>query len=160
MTSPSSHVNVDYLTRAEVSQRMQKLKQRLRKSSRLVSQLQEKVKKLTETQGLTVERSLHEDLVTVMDQHEDSISQQYEEDSFQMIFWKQQRQALQKGTGVRWHPLIIKWCLYLHHCSSGAYKVLRNSKLLCLPSEHTLRDYTHFNSTRAGFSDATNHQLK
>ena len=150
ITSPSSHVNVDYLTSAEVSQRMQKLKQRLRKSSRLVSQLQ----------GLTVERSLHEDLVTVMDQHEDSICQQYEEDSFQMIFWKQQRQAIQKGTGVRWHPLIIKWCLYLHHCSSGAYKILRNSKLLCLPSERTLRDYTHFNSTGAGFSDATDHQLK
>ena len=74
----------------------------------MVSQLQEKVEKLTETQGLTVEQSLQEDLVTVMDQHEDSISKQYKEDSFQMIFWKQQRQAFQAGTGVRWHPLIIK----------------------------------------------------
>ena len=74
-----------------------------------------------------------------------------------MIFWKQQHQALQKETGVWWHPLIIKWCLYLHHCSSGAYKVLRNSKLLHLPSERTLRDYTDFISTGAGFSEA--HQL-
>ena len=50
--------------------------------------------------------------------------------------------------------------IYLHQCSSGAYKVLRNSKCLCLPSEHALCDYTHFNSTGAGFSDATDSQLK
>ena len=160
ITSPSSHANLDYLTAPEVSLRVQKLQKRLRSSNRLVSQLQEKVKILTETQGLTVEQSLQEDLVTVIDQHKDSISKQYEEDSFQMIFWKQQRQALQAESGVQWHPLIIKWRLYLHHRGSGAYKVLRNSKLLCLPSERTLRDYTHFNSTETGFSDATDSQLK
>ena len=160
ITSPSSHANLDYLTAPEVSLRVQALQSRLKSSNKLVSQLQERIKKLTETQGLNVEQDLHDDLVTVMDQHEDSVSKQYDEDSFQMIFWRQQRQAIQKGTGVRWHPLFIKWCLYLHHCSSGAYKVLRNSKCLCLPSERTLRDYTHFNSTGAGFSDATDSQLK
>jgi len=39
-------------------------------------------------------------------------------------------------------------------------ELVRNSKRLCLPSERTLRDYTHFNSTGAGFSDATDCQLK
>ena len=66
-----------------------------------MSQLQEKVKKLTETQGFTVEQSLHEDLVTIMDQHKDSIGKQYKEDSFEIIFWKQQCPALQTGTGVQ-----------------------------------------------------------
>ena len=33
-------------------------------------------------------------------------------------------------------------------------------EILNLRSERTLRDYTHFNSTGAGFSDATDHQLK
>ena len=58
------------------------------------------------------------------------------------------------------HPLVIKWCLYLHHCSSKAYKVLRNSKCLHLPSERTLQYYTHFNTTGAGFSAATDNQLR
>jgi len=37
---------------------------------------------------------------------------------------------------------------------------MKDSKLLRLPSERTLRDYTHFNSTGAGFSAATDDQWK
>jgi len=78
-----------------------------------------------------------------------------------MLFWKQQEEALKKGKGIQWHPLVIKQCLHLHHCSSNkAYKVLRNSKCLHLPSEHTLQNYTHFNTTGAGFSAATDNQLQ
>ena len=36
------------------------------------------------------------------------------------------------------HPLIIKWCLYMQHRSSGAYETLRSSGLLKLPSQRTL----------------------
>ncbi|XP_065883726.1 uncharacterized protein [Dysidea avara] len=159
-TSPSSHTNLDYLTSSETSLRVRTLQGRYKASKKVISRLQEKVKQLTETQGLTVEQSLHDDLVTVMDQHESEITKQHEESSFQMLFWKQQREALKKGKGIRWHPLVIKWCLYLHHCSSKAYKVLRNSKCLHLPSERTLQDYTHFNTTGAGFSAATDNQLR
>ena len=102
--------------------------------------------------------SQEEDLVTVINQHKSEIMKQCDEDSFQCLVWRQQRQALRSGKGVRWHPLVIKWSLYLHHCSSVAYKMLRNLRCLCLPSEHTLRDYTHFNSTGAGFSAATEDQ--
>ena len=124
------------------------------------SRLQEKVKQLTETQGLNFEPSLHDDLVTVMDQYENQVTKQHDESSFQILFWKQQRQALKSGKGIRWHPLVIKWCLYLHHCSSRAYKVLRNSKCLCLSSERTLQDYTRFNTTGSGFTAATDNQLR
>ena len=159
-TSPSSHTNLEYLTPSEVSLRVRTLQSRFNASKKVISRLQEKVKQLTETQGLTIESSLHDDLVTVMDQHEDEVTKQHDESSFQMLFWKQQREALKKGKGIRWHPLVIKWCLYLHHCSSKAYKVLRNSKCLRLPSERTLQDYTHFNTTGTGFSAATDNQLR
>ena len=95
-----------------------------------------------------------------MNQHENDLISKCDEDSFQILFWKQQRQALSKGRGVRWHPLMIKFCLYLHHCSSKAYKVLRNSKCLQLPSQRTLRDYSHCNMSDAGFSTATDEQLR
>ena len=95
-----------------------------------------------------------------MKQHENDLISKCDEDSFQILFWKQQRQALSKGRGVRWHPLMIKFCLYLHHCSSKAYKVLRNSKCLQLPSQRTLRDYSHCNMSGAGFSTATDEQMR
>ena len=48
-------------------------------------------KQLTETQGQTTDYCLHDGLVAVMDQHEDEITKQHDESSFQMLFWKQQR---------------------------------------------------------------------
>jgi len=159
-TSPSSHANLEYLTAPDRALRVHTLQGRLKSSKQLVSRLKAKVKRLQETQGVDVEPSLEEDLVNVMNQHNSEITEQYDENSFQVLFWRQQQQALRSGKGVRWHPLMIEWCLYLHHCSSGAYKMLRNSKCLRLPSERTLRDYTHFNSTKAGFSDATDDQLR
>ena len=80
---------------------------------------------------------------------------------FKSIFWQQQMKAsLAKGKqGIRWHPAIIRWCLYLHHRSSGAYSTLRNSGVIVLPSERTLRDYRHFASSTPGFSKDVDLQL-
>ena len=47
---------------------------------------------------------------------------------------------------------MIRWCLYLHHKSSGCYSTLRNSGVLTLPSDHTLRDYKHSSTSRIDFS--------
>ena len=60
---------------------------------------------------------------------------------------------------MRWHPLMVKWCLYLRHKSSSAYKLLRESGCLTLPSQRTLRDYTHHVKTTVGFSAEVDRQL-
>ena len=61
---------------------------------------------------------------------------------------------------MRWHPLMIKWCLYLRHQSSGAYETLRNSGCVHLPSQRTLRDYTHYVHAASGFSNEVDDMLK
>ncbi len=83
------------------------------------------------------------------------------EGSFQRIFWEEQKKAVQckDPRQVRWHPLIIKWCLYLRHRSSGAYETLRNSGVLRLPSQRTLRDYTHYIRAHVGFSSEVDKEL-
>ena len=53
---------------------------------------------------------------------------------------------------MKWHPLMIKWCLYLRYKSSGAYEFLRESGCITLPSQRTLRDYTHVVKKSRGFS--------
>ena len=48
-----------------------------------------------------------------------------------------------------WHPLIIRWCPYMHSKSSKAYDGLR--QFLNLPSQRTLYDYSHFTEHSTGF---------
>ena len=43
--------------------------------------------------------------------------------------------------------------------SSGAYEALRSSGCLQLPSQRTLRDYTHYVEAHTGFSDAVDRML-
>jgi len=55
---------------------------------------------------------------------------------------------------------MIRWALYLHHCSSGAYEALRKSGILQLPSSCTLRDCRHLShSSSPGFSNIADSQL-
>ncbi|KAL5517466.1 hypothetical protein EMCRGX_G003011 [Ephydatia muelleri] len=85
---------------------------------------------------------------------------QLPQDSFMHIFWQQQLEAASKckTTGKCWHPLFIHWCLYLRHRSSGAYEVLRESGIQ-LPSQRTLRDYTHYDQADVVFSSGVDAML-
>ena len=107
----------------------------------MVQRLREKLDMQITVQGLKVEDVIHDDLVAIMKNHSEDVLAKYGEDSFQGIFWSQQLKATAAtGTsGRRWHPLIIKWCLYLHHISSKAYETIRNSGIITLPLSRTLR---------------------
>lgn len=71
-----------------------------------------------------------------------------DEDSLQNLFWKQQKESMSKQkNGMHWHPLMIRWCLYLRHMSGKAFETLRESGL---PSQCTLRDYSHCVQSGAG----------
>ena len=54
---------------------------------------------------------------------------------------------------------MIRWCLSLKLISSASYSALRLSNLLVLPSERTLRDYTHFLKSKPGFNPRIDEQL-
>jgi len=65
----------------------------------------------------------HHDLQHIVNENTSSIAGAFPEHSFERLFWEQQQQSLQlKGArSMRWHPLMIKWCLYLRHLSRKAY---------------------------------------
>ena len=54
---------------------------------------------------------------------------------------------------------IVKENTTLIHVSGKAYEILRQSGCIKLPSQRTLRDYTHFVSTTVGFSTEVDRQL-
>ena len=89
------------------------------------------------------------------------MQQLYPEGSFQQIFWDQQKQAMKQKDmrGIRWHPLMIRFCLYLRQHSGKAYEALRQSGCITLPSQRTLRDYSHSVKAGVGFSLEVDHQL-
>lgn len=58
---------------------------------------------------------------------------------------------LKNAKSMKWHPMMILWCLNLKLLSSSAYHALRTSGFIQLPSERTLRDYTHFMKAGPGF---------
>lgn len=85
----------------------------------------------------------------------------YAEGSFARLLWEEQLKATsaKDPRQVRWHPVLIKWCLNLKLLSGSAYHALRTSGFLRLPSERTLRDYIHYFSSKPGFQSEVHKQL-
>ena len=108
-----------------------------------------------------LDESFHSDLLKVMDDGSDEIQKAYPEGSFARPFWEEQLKAakVSEPHQVRWHPVIIKWCLNLKLMSSSSYHALRTSGFIKLPSERSLRDYTHYFTNKPGFQDEVNQQL-
>ena len=82
-----------------------------------------KVAEELETIGVTVDSDMHQDLEKIMEEEEKTTCHQ---NSFQRLFWEQQlNDAWQcNANSMRWHPLMIRWCLYLRHQSQSAYETL------------------------------------
>ena len=128
-----------------------------------VERLQAKLTRITASVGVPLDDSTTSDLHQIMLEEEEQVAQKFPPGSFQDIFWQQQKEAASRSRkekrGMRWHPLMIKWCLYLHHQSSKAYETLRESGCIHLPFQRTLRDYTHCVQSGAGFSAEVDRQL-
>ena len=54
------------------------------------------------------------------------------------------------GHAMRWHPLIVRWALTLHQKSKAAYRTMRETGFIHLPSERTLNEYAHSRSICPG----------
>ena len=158
---PTSHVNFRYLSSPQKVQRMRKMKAMVLAAKSQIAHLEMKLMELTERSGVEVDKELHSNLTTIAEENERQVLDTYPEGSFQQLFWKQQLQAAQarSSKGMRWHPTMVKWCLYLRHQSSQAYELLRSSGCIKLPSQRTLRDYTHHIISAPGFSTDMDHQL-
>jgi hypothetical protein len=68
-----------------------------------------------------VAADLHEDLVITVKESTQEIERQYPSDSFQRVFWEQQRQAMEKSNSrsMRWEPAMIRFvsCTFPHNYS-------------------------------------------
>ena len=156
-TKPSSHARYSCLDKAELTSRLTQTKSLQKDTSRKVKQLEAKLEAAQaaiERASHAVDEGTHSDLVTIVEQQSSVVAKQFPPDSFAHIFWQQQVKAAKcsKSKGMRWHPLMIKWVLYLQYQSAGAYETVRS--YVALPSQRT-----HHSEAHVGFLDEANKQL-
>ena len=161
-TSPSSHAQYGCLDKEELISRLRQTKSLQKDASRKTKQLEAKLEAAQaaiERASHTVGDETHSDLVSIVKQQSSVVSKQFPPDSFCHVFWQQQLKAATcpNSRGMRWHPLMIKWVLYLQYQSAGAYETI--CSYIALPSQQTLRDYLHHTKAHIGFSDETDKQL-
>ena len=158
-SNPLSHVNYRYLSTLVKDKRLREMHRLCRSKSLQVTRLRQKLTSIIDQRGINV-GYLHDDFCTILRENSQGMVEKLPKHSFKSIFWLQQLEASTKNKpSMRWHPAMIKWCLYLRHQSSKAYEVLRESGTIVLPSQRTLRDYTHYVQASVGFSYEVDQQL-
>ena len=144
-------VKYSVLSKNQMIERMKNLHDELTKIKKQRDRLKDKVESLGNT--VTLHEHEHNDFIQIIAEGENIAKT-----PFQKLFWEQQAEAAKKTSkGMRWHPLMIRWCILLRHYSQKAYETMRHC--VSLPSQRTLRDYTHHLKAAPGFSDEVDQQI-
>eukprot|EP00795_Rhopilema_esculentum_P004986 gene4986-21354_t len=132
---------------------VQILRQKEKKLEATIQQLEREIR----SKGIFLDNEVHADLTKIID----NVSSQFPENSFEKLFWKEQCKAFQSSDkGLRWHPMMIRFALHLHMRSPSTYRALKQSLVLKLPSERTLRDYSNIVHPSVGFRKEVLDDLK
>ena len=123
-----------------------------------LGQLQQEISKAS----LPVSADLSNDFRSIISEtHQRTIS------PLMRLFWEEQQKYLQSSpNNVKYHPMIIRYCLSLASKSTAAYDDIRyNEKtetgFLILPSRRCLRDYKNYIRPQRGFNkDVVNELLE
>ena len=112
------------------------------------------MKNAIQKSGLVLQSEFSQDIQSIMTGNKEKLT------PFMKLFWQQQQEAFTKNpNGIRYHPMIIRFCLSLAAKSASVYEELRNSKVLTLPSR-TLRDYRNVITPSVGFNPALVQELR
>ena len=148
----TSTTNLKYLSREELEARLQNTQKQKRDSLRRIAKMSITISKLIATEGVCLEND-HQDALSEIIK---SDAPPFDNESPQWLLWEQQKEQASKtdSRGMRWHPLIIRWCLSIYHTSPAAYAQLASKKLqfLQLPHINTLKKFTDFTTPSAGFN--------
>ena len=160
--NPQSHTNYRCLKPDEKDERMKAIHAQNRTCKRQIARLYSRIDDLIEKRSIKIDEDLNDHLVDITEQQSSKVAQSFPEGSFARSFWDSQCRAisLKSPNSMKWDPVIIRWCLYLRHLSgSSAYEMLRESGVITLPSQRTLRDYTYYTKAACGFSEDIDRQL-
>jgi hypothetical protein len=146
-----------------------KLKQLARKRIGLLRQVsslrcklalyEKKSQDLIEAEGIRLTDNDCDVMLELARECKATVVSDFQPESFQQIFLEQQIKynTLKTKASMRWHPAIIRWCLFVRSKSAKAYDGIR--AYLHLPTSRTLYDYTHYTEHGLGINPKTVKQL-
>ena len=150
--SVSPPANLRYLTREELIERLNNAQNHKKEALRKIGKLSKIVAASIEQEGATLGDENH----IIVNEIFNKTPYTFAEDTPQFLLWQQQKEEASKkdSRGMRWHPLIIRWCLSIYHTSPAAYKQLANRRInfLRLPHVNTLNKYSNFTQPQTGFN--------
>ena len=156
----NSHINYRYLQSEELKDRLKNIQRSKKNVKRQNDRLIEKLNKVIGSEGIELLEDDEHEIEELFSHVDKDIERNHNREHFQRIFWEQQRDynKLKNKRSMKWHPLMIRFALNLRYLSSTAYRSIGN--FLALPSQRTLRDYTHVLSFDAGVSGEVVNRLK
>ena len=112
-----------------------------------------------------MDQNLHKDLRCILSEALEQAKDKRKISPFMELFFKQQMDYLTEHPNkVKYHPMIIKFCLGLQATSPAAYDQLRlnidGNGVRVLPSQGTLRDYRHYITPQWGFNNGIVSELE
>ena len=160
-TATSSHVTYSNLSPQQKDQRLKNLRQSLKTAKQQIRRLESRVQLLIDKEGITLEKEDAEDVLSITNELDATVRDTYPEDTPQRVFWEQQKicNRLKDKRQMKWHPLVLRFALNLKYMSTSAYRAVRQSGVIKLPSERTLSDYTHWTPAQIEFVEVFKEML-
>ncbi|XP_070562112.1 uncharacterized protein [Ptychodera flava] len=151
LSCSNSRVNFRYLTKPQLQERAANLRKDMDVVKRSLTRA---AKRLIIEDGIEIDKPTQCDIKDIMEECTDNVVKAYKEDSFQRLFWEEQLRYAKctDSRQMRWHPTIIRWCLFLKFKSSACYDALRKSGFVKLPSQRTLSDYSNYIKPKVGLN--------
>ena len=148
--SVSKHMRIDLMDRNQLERRLRDVGQELSTLKRENSKLKALVEKTVSTNGVQIHGHLGEICTNVLNKDCPAIG--ITPDSPAAFLWEQQKKAALSRKGMRWHPLMIRWCVSIYLKSPSTYRHLRDTGFMILPDRTTLNKYFNFTEGRSGFN--------
>ena len=155
----SINVNDRYKSKEELVQKVKKLEKDNKKNVGRIIRLQASIKKVVKKDGVVVDSESNDVVQEIIQTQECP----FDIESPQYLLWEQQKlqSGLKDSRTMKWHPLILRWCLSIYIKSPTAYKHIRSSSFLHLPCKNTLLKYINFTDPGCGFNlDILNRLVK
>ena len=101
---------------------LQEERKKTKKLENVIARMQKEIS----SKSITINSGIADDV-------EEVINKNLNASPFRKLFCKQQKSSQNKGSGVRYHPMVIRFCLSIASKSASAYNELPSSNVLTLP---------------------------
>lgn len=104
------------LSKKQLRKRLFVVGQEKKQLSKKQHQLQKRLDKIVNRDGLTLDDTFYALVTEIV-----SKECEFDKDSVMHLLWSQQKKSnsFKKQTSMRWHPVLIRWCLSIYLKSPG-----------------------------------------